>query len=147
MSFSIKFKELIEIKFIDSYQFIASSLDSLAKTLIVHPITKKFIPDLNLSQKQIYPYEYIDNFEKFDLKEFPDLKHFYNSLSEKNITEKDYNEAKSLYNSKFKKFGEWHDYYLLWDVLLLSDVFENFRSTSIQNYKIDPSHYVNHAIL
>ena len=37
--------------------------------------------------------------------------------------------------------GEYHDLYLKTDVLLLSNVFETFRNTCLQHYKLDPSHF------
>ena len=43
--------------------------------------------------------------------------------------------------------GQYHDLYLESDILLLSDVFENFRITCLQYYKLDPCHYVTSPAL
>ena len=43
-----------------------------------------------------------------------------------------------------KTFGDYHDIYLKSDVLLLADIFENFRDLCLSYYKLDPVHYYVH---
>ena len=40
-----------------------------------------------------------------------------------------------------KNLEEYHDLYNKVDVLLLSDVFENFSNICCKNYNLDPAHY------
>ena len=37
--------------------------------------------------------------------------------------------------------GDYHDLYMQTDVLLLADVFEEFRSIRLEYYELDPAHY------
>ena len=37
--------------------------------------------------------------------------------------------------------GDYHDIYIKTDVLILADVFENFRILCLETYKLDPAHY------
>ena len=98
---------------------------------------------LNLmSHKSVYLYNYMDSFEKFDLMGLPAKEHFYSILNDQHITNDEYDHATKVWKVfKIKTMGEYHNLYLGSDVLLLTDVFENFRKTCVQYYKLDPCHY------
>ena len=136
----------------DSFQFISESLDKLVKSLreskYHFPNTRKckYIKndyDLDLlTQKGIYPYEYMDSWERFDETEFPEHKHFYSSLTESNISEEEYLRGLNVWKHfEIKTLGEYHDLYLTLDVLLLSDVMLKFRSTLLFHFGLDPAHF------
>ena len=93
------------------------------------------------SQKGVYPYDYMDSFEKFNEK-LPPEKKFHSILNDEHITDEDYKHAQNVWNTfSLKIMGEYHDLYLKSDILLLADVFENFRKTCLQYYKLDPCRY------
>ena len=120
-------KELLE-RFANTYKFCNNDLN-------------KFIM---LLRKGVYPYEYIDGWDKFNEKVLPGKESFYSNLTLENISETDYAHA----NNVFKKFyinnlGEYHDLYVRSDTLLLADIFENFRQSCLKNYELDPAHFVS----
>ena len=83
----------------------------------------------------------MDSMEKFENKEFPKIEDFYSMLNEEHISEKDYNHAKEVWNAfRIKNMGEYHDLYLQSDVLLLTDIFKNFRNTCMQYYSCPTWH-------
>jgi hypothetical protein len=83
-----------------------------------------------LCRKGFYPYEFIDDKEKLNYNGLPPRENFYSKLSQSNISESDYLHARNVYNKlNCKSFKEYHLTYLQCDVLLLADVFENFRKT------------------
>ena len=85
----------------------------------------------------------MDSFRKFRETELPDRKEFYNKLNNTDISEDEYQHAQKVWDAfKIKNLGEYHDLYLKTDVLLLSDVFENFRETCLHHYQLDPCHYL-----
>ena len=143
MSFTFN-KNLI---FIDSMLFINSSLDKLVKDLSDKDfkyLGEKFNDEqLKLvKEKGIYPYEYFNNFKKFNESKLPDISEFFSSLKNRGINEKEYQRAINVWKLfKIKKLGEYYDLYLKTDVLLLCDVFEKFNKTSLEYYCFDPSHY------
>ena len=88
-----------------------------------------------LTKKGVFPYDFMTSFDKFNYDNFPSIEECYNQLNNEDMTEEDYNRALNVWDLfKLNNMGEYHDLYLTTDVLLLSDVFENFRNTSIINY-------------
>ena len=76
----------------------------------------------------------MDTFERFDETELPEKEKFYSSLSGKGITEEEYAFG-------CKKLGDYHNLCVATDVLLLADVFENFRKVCQEKYGLEPTHY------
>ena len=134
------------LTFLDSFQFMSSSLEKLVSNLpkeLLKYTSQTFKNEkLDLmSKKGVYPYDFMDSFEKFNEK-LPPKEEFYSILNDEHITDKDYQHAQTVWNTfNLKNMGEYHDLYLKSDILLLADVFENFRKTCLQYYKLDPCHY------
>ena len=135
------------LTFIDSFQFMSLSLGELVSNLPAEALkytSKRFQKEkLNLmARKGIYPYDYMDSFEKFNKTELPTKEEFYSILNNEHISDEDYCHAKKVWNTfQLQTMGEYHNLYLKSDILLLADVFENFRKTCLQYYKLDPCHY------
>ena len=133
--------------FLDSFQFMSSSLDNLTKNLPddAFIFTQQEFTDeeFNLmKQKGTYPYDYMDSFQKFNDTQLPIKKDFFSILYNEHISHEQYNHAQTVWNTfKLKTMGDFHDLYLKSDTLLLADIFENFRKTCLQYYKLDPCHY------
>ena len=88
----------------------------------------------------------MDSFEKFDQMELPTKDQLYSILNDQHITDDEYDHAKKVWKTfKIKTMSEYHNLYLGSDVLLLTDVFKNFRKTCMQYYKLDPCHYFTSA--
>ena len=126
---------------------MSSSLDKLVSNLPKDDViyTSKVFKGkrLNLmSQKGVYPYDFMDSFEKFNQTELPAKDQCYSILNDQHITDDEYDHAKKVRKTfKIKTMGEYHNLYLESDVLLLTDVFKNFRKTCMQYYKLDACHY------
>ena len=144
--------------FLDSMQFMNSSLDKVVKNLSDKDF-KYLIEEFGsenlelLKQKGAYPYEYMNSFERFNEEKLPTKKFFYSSvkdrkigddgkISDNHIDVNDYLAFKKTWDKfKVKNMGDYHDHYLKKDVLLLADVFEKFIDTCLKYYGLDPCHY------
>ncbi|KAE9534114.1 hypothetical protein AGLY_008850 [Aphis glycines] len=95
-----------------------------------------------VTRKGVYPYEYTDSWAKLDVSCLPGEEEFYSTLTESGIKEEDFKHAKAVWNNfKCKTLGEYSDLYLKIHVLLLADVFENFRDVCMSTYNLDAAHY------
>ena len=120
-------KELIE-RFASTYEFCSKNLN-------------KFIL---LLRKGVYPYEYMDNWERFNEMSLPNKESFYSNLNMENIDDTDYRHGNNMFKRfKLKNLGEYHDLYVQSDTLLLADVFENFRNMCLKVYELDPAHFLS----
>ena len=94
--------------------------------------------------KGVYPYEYMDDWQKFSETSLLEKEDFTSQLNMEDITDADYALAKRVYQDfEIKNLGEYHDLYLQSDALLLTDVFENFRNNCIKIYELDSSKFVS----
>ena len=95
-----------------------------------------------LLRKCVYPYEYMDDLEKFNETSVTEKEDFYSHLNIEDITGADHAHAKIVHKGfEIKYLGEYHDLYVQSDTLLLPDVFENFRNMCLEICQIDPAKF------
>ena len=104
--------------------------------------------DLNkfvfLLRKGFYPYEYMDSWEKFNETLLPSKEDFYSNLNMENIDDIDYRHGNNMFKRfKLENLGDYHDLYVQSDILLLADVFENFRDMCLKEGELDPAHFLS----
>ena len=128
MSFSINKK----LSFIDSFQFLISSLDSFHKNKL----------DL-VKQKGFYPCEYMSDFKKFK-EELPSKEKCYSLLTGKKISDKEYEHVLKVCNKfQMKTTKDHHGLYLKCGILLSADVLEKFRNNSLKKFGLCTGHYLS----
>ena len=133
--------------FIDSMQFLNCSLAKLVENLedrqFVH-LSRFYPDDIDiLRRKGVYPYDYFTGREVFEETQLPPKESFYSKLTEEDISDEDYAHASRVRNYfGMQSFAEYHDLYVKLDVLLLADVFENFRNFTLTNYGLDACHFL-----
>lgn len=91
-----------------------------------------------LEQKGIFPYDFVDSWEKLECTKFPSKDEFYSELTESEISDAEYYHAENVWRSfGCRNLGEYADLYSKTDVLLLCDVFERFRKTMRSLFRLD----------
>ena len=136
-----------KIIFKDSLKFMASSLEALVNNLpedAFKNLNKYFTPEQVklLKQKGFFPYDYMDDIEKLKDTKPPPQKAFYSKLTGKGINNYNYNHVLNVWKTwKMKTLKDYLELYNECDVLLLADIFENFRDVCLKNYGLDPVYY------
>lgn len=126
---------MIRICFKDTFNFLGTSLAKLVKMVE----DWRYTPIAQRNAKGLFPYKWFDDYAKFDATSLPPPEDWYNEMTNSLI---DPTEAyKEWEQNKFKTFEEYHDHYMKLDVILLCDVFEEFRRTCVSAFKIDPVHF------
>ncbi|XP_043276014.1 uncharacterized protein [Venturia canescens] len=142
------FKGKTDLLPITKEKFLNTSFDKLASFLTPDQLTvlkSKFrdIDNFNLlTRKGVFPYEYIDSFDRLEETALPPRASFYSSLTDSTVSENEYAHALTVWERfSTQTLGEYSDLYLKTDVLLLADIFEHFRNTCLKSYGLDPAYY------
>ena len=97
-----------------------------------------------LLKKGVFPYECMYSWETFNETALPPKKDFYSNLNLENISDGDYLHAQKVWDVfEIKNLGEYHDLYVQSHILLLSDIFENFRNMCLDIYELDSAYFVS----
>ena len=97
-----------------------------------------------LLRKGVYPYEDMDDWDRFNEEKLPNKSDFYSSLNMEDISEIDYRHALKVFNKfNIKNLGEYHDLYVQSDTISLADVFESFRNVCLNTYELDPAYFLS----
>ena len=126
---------------------MATSLDKLVNNLpkdALNNVKRQYAEDKLslLVRKGVYPYEYMDSPKKLKETELPPKEAFYSRLNDEGISDEDYEHARKVWETfEMQDLEDYQNLYNRIDVLLLADVFENFRDVCIKNYNLDPAHY------
>lgn len=80
-----------------------------------------------MTQKGVFPYDYLDDWTSLDETELPTQDIFFSKLYNHHISDEEYSHARNIWQQiGISNLGEYSDMYLKTDVLLLADIFENF---------------------
>jgi hypothetical protein len=140
-------KTASQIRFLDSLQFLQSSLDNLTKMMS----PQDFVLSRQLPQwegtmmKQVFPYSYITDFNILDeyRTSLPAYDDFYDVLRCKVVlTREEYNVACNKYETwGCTTLREYLHVYLKIDVYLLADCFQYFRKLALEDEGLEPTHF------
>ena len=137
--------------FLDSYQFLSNSLSDLADSnkLNDFPMLRQYVKNSEeklqlLSRKGVMCYEFLDCEKKLALTELPSKDDFFDSLTNQAITDEQYDHALKVWDvMNCKTLKDYLLVYLASDVLILTDIFQAFRSITMKNFTLDPTKFMS----
>ena len=146
-----------QMRFLDTIAFMASSLESLTDNLkkeckdvlelrqVFTSLSSQFENDeqfLLMCEKGVYPYEYISHYDILNETKLPPINKFYSKLNNEHCKQEDYDRAVKVWKTfNCKTLMDYHNLYLKSDVLLLADIWRNFRNVCYKIYELDPCYY------
>jgi len=139
------------IIFLDSFQFLSSSLAALVDTLDQLPLTESrlraiypSISDAVIRRKGVFPYSYFDSLSRLEETSLPSIDAFKDDLTGAECSTEDYAHAQKAWSEfQCRNFRMYTAKYMNLDIYLLADVFERFRALSLQEDGLDPVHFVS----
>ena len=137
------------IRFVDSYRFLSSGLDSLVKNLDKNDfeILKTEFPDKwhYVNKKLAYPYEHFNCIDDYQQPVINlENKDFFSKLKNKYPDDKDIDRTREIIKKfNIKNGKELTELYLKSDVILLADIFEKFIRVSVNEFGINPLYCVS----
>ncbi|KAG8240272.1 hypothetical protein J437_LFUL018109 [Ladona fulva] len=144
ISFTKSVESNFSIRFIDACRFMPASLATLVSNLSEFKYTSEIfgVRTSLVMRKGVFPYDYIDSIDRLEETSLLEKVKFFNRLTDEHISDSDYAHALRVWHSfECKNLGEYSDIYLMSDVMLLADVFENFQDVCFNAYKLDPAWY------
>ena len=96
-----------QLEFLDSLQFMSSSLEKLVENLAKNGTDKFKIATEHthtdkvplLIRKGVYPYDYMDSFDKFNETQLPDKEHFHSKLRDEHTADEDHEHAQMVWDT------------------------------------------------
>jgi len=148
-----------QIRFIDSFNFLSTSLANLAEILYDNgqgrdkfklifdefsaEINKGIAPD-DLLHKSMFPYQLLKNYECLTITDFHDSEHFHNDLTDCAANLNDLERAKRLWaNMNITSLRQLVSFYCKLDTLILCCAFEAFRNVLYKSFGLDALHFVS----
>lgn len=142
------------VVFKDSYSFLSASLSKLVETNNKNPAVfknlSKFAGSMEnfemLATKGVFPYEYLSDETVLNERVLPNKDAFYDHLNKRHIQDSEYEYAKNVWKRfNCRSIKDYLILYLSTDVLLLADIFENYRKVMYKTFSLDPAHYLSTA--